>query len=306
MLHFTARQLFWECRSMVACEERPQEKVFDFHPSIKTDHSFMRGIAADSGQSTEMQRMSRFAKMWREIIEGYSKTHLTHTTDKLIAMSGIAKAFQKELKDEYLAGHWKRSLIVDLAWDVSRSKERTKEYVAPSWSWASIDGEISATGPDWWGDPDITEVCTLVDHRLDLRSTDPTGQVNSGYIELRGPITAVSIHLPHYYSRPRIRDWYEAHRVFMDEEAQSISEDRNLYFLALYKRIELTEGNWVRKNVFGILLQFVPTSTRKFSRVGMVVVDEAEKMETYITPRRIPSLIDLEYDDQRGYTVCIV
>lgn len=87
---------------------------------------------------------------WHAVLEGYSRCSLTMEKDKLVAISGIAKTFQAKLKDDYIAGLWRRVLVTDMLWKVSsRGNEasghharRPKEYRAPSWSWASVDGVI--------------------------------------------------------------------------------------------------------------------------------------------------------------------
>jgi hypothetical protein len=47
-------------------------------------------------------------------------------------------------KDEYLAGLWKFRLPRGLLWHIlyPRTDYEHREYVAPSWSWESTDGEV--------------------------------------------------------------------------------------------------------------------------------------------------------------------
>ena len=46
---------------------------------------------------------------WAKIVQIYSRLHLTRETDKLPALSGIAKREQSRRSgDEYLAGLWRR------------------------------------------------------------------------------------------------------------------------------------------------------------------------------------------------------
>ncbi|KAI1741470.1 heterokaryon incompatibility protein-domain-containing protein [Xylaria scruposa] len=87
-------------------------------------------------------------RLWGYIVENYSKAKLTKPTDKLVALSGVAKWLQDHKNDVYLAGLWRRGLEIQLCWTSYGSVEESfslagpAEYVAPSWSWASTNREI--------------------------------------------------------------------------------------------------------------------------------------------------------------------
>ena len=82
-------------------------------------------------------------------MEVYSKTKLTNPTDKLIALSGIAKMLSTEIDDRYVAGMWVKNLASHLLWRVDPVWEKNRfhylsvrpGYRAPSFSWAAIDAE---------------------------------------------------------------------------------------------------------------------------------------------------------------------
>ena len=81
------------------------------------------------------------------IVNAYSKCELTYPNDKLIAFAGVAKRILSIRTDNYVAGMWESSIVYDLAWWRS-SMDRAAFPIsvtssrAPSWSWASVDGEI--------------------------------------------------------------------------------------------------------------------------------------------------------------------
>ena len=62
---------------------------------------------------------------------------------QLPALSGLATAFSRRTDYTYYARLWKQDLIRGFLWEASLSSCRPSYYRAPSWSWASIDGEIS-------------------------------------------------------------------------------------------------------------------------------------------------------------------
>lgn len=103
-------------------------------------------------------------KCWKMLVSDYSQRSISEPHDKLLALSAIASRFHDELGDTYLAGCWRNGLIRDLAWVVQHHvvpSKKPKEYRAPSWPWASIDGcvfhaDIRADlgGPGWIFEPD--------------------------------------------------------------------------------------------------------------------------------------------------------
>jgi hypothetical protein len=56
------------------------------------------------------------AENWEKVVSLYTRCDLTCTSDKLVALSGIARAVQNETMDGYFAGLWKRDMEVQLCW----------------------------------------------------------------------------------------------------------------------------------------------------------------------------------------------
>ncbi|KAH9917365.1 HET-domain-containing protein, partial [Epithele typhae] len=84
---------------------------------------------------------------WQEALRDYSARAITVSSDKLVALSGVAEEFQRAFRTEYLAGLWRESLLADLLWnrrEGSPAPTRQKAYRAPSWSWAAVDGQVMA------------------------------------------------------------------------------------------------------------------------------------------------------------------
>jgi hypothetical protein len=99
-----------------------------------------------------------FHDNWEDLLEAYSLCHLTHISDALPALSGLALVFGNSTGDKYCAGLWKSNLLHSLLWHrFSRDSDNLlgfpdnhigrktilkspETYLAPSWSWASILG----------------------------------------------------------------------------------------------------------------------------------------------------------------------
>lgn len=80
---------------------------------------------------------------WFELLERYSTTQLTFESDKLPAISGLVKSFQKHTCDFFISGTWVRTFHIGLLWAAFRSPLRRPNIRrAASWSWASMDGPI--------------------------------------------------------------------------------------------------------------------------------------------------------------------
>jgi hypothetical protein len=82
---------------------------------------------------------------WKSAVQRYTSCNLTDSSNKLIAIWGIAKLVRDILGEEYGAGLWEKNLEEQLAWRVAECKldKRPKELIHnPSWSWASMSGTI--------------------------------------------------------------------------------------------------------------------------------------------------------------------
>jgi len=81
--------------------------------------------------------------LWFELLERYSNTKLTYDSDKLPAIAGLVKVFQRHTFDGYLSGIWRKTLHTGLLWTACGIPlKRPQVKRAASWSWASMDGPI--------------------------------------------------------------------------------------------------------------------------------------------------------------------
>jgi hypothetical protein len=142
--------------------------------------------------------MTALLKIWRNIVGIYTKCNLTFPSDKLVALSGVAKSMKQAFNDGYCAGLWRRDLVADLMWYVDipsgirESGPDTIPYRAPSWSWACRDGIIK-----WWKDPIIEQQSTDI-IRCDVKTVtaDQTGAVVHGSLKLSGWLVRIQLRNP--------------------------------------------------------------------------------------------------------------
>ncbi|KAK4450349.1 heterokaryon incompatibility protein-domain-containing protein [Podospora aff. communis PSN243] len=116
------------------------------------DHSATKGIrgaldtliSIDASKDLSLHERLAFNERWYELVASYSQGALTKQTDKLIAIAGVAGLVKKRSHARYLAGLWSNvSVELGLLWRVvSSNSQRHKIYIAPTWSWASVDGQV--------------------------------------------------------------------------------------------------------------------------------------------------------------------
>lgn len=209
VLHFGREQLFWECHSMNACETYPDGLPLCLNLTDPTIYFKGLNPSVDGENLRKMRNWDSSDSslnqlyIWEKVVGAYTGCFLTNEHDKLIAISGIAKQVQPlSLSDstdrggrlpsyrpaQYLAGLWNYFLPAQLLWEV-RQGSRSATYHAPTWSWASLDGQVSFQAPF----SDGQDLIHILDSTTNPLSEDPFGQVTGGFIRLQGNLVPVSI-----------------------------------------------------------------------------------------------------------------
>ncbi|KAF4634736.1 hypothetical protein G7Y89_g3360 [Cudoniella acicularis] len=128
-LHFGSDQLLWECIAGCACETLPWDPILGKNriPNCLTN-----------------SRGSDLQLAWKLVLTTYSGALLSFESDKLVALSGVAKYLSVKGLGTYVAGLWRYNLEFQLLWGTSHDScgFLPSKYRAPSWSWAAIDGAI--------------------------------------------------------------------------------------------------------------------------------------------------------------------
>jgi hypothetical protein len=311
VLHFSNDQVFWECRKLRACESFPDGVSTDVLSMITVDRpplkDFVPGKVLDKygAESTKMK-----ASYWHCVVDSYGAIQLSFPTDRLIALSGIAREVQKMLPSIYVAGMWQDQLPHSLLWRSSGEdwSTLTPKYIAPSWSWASVTRSIYhpsyAEGPQ---SAPVRSCATMLDIGVTLANPDdPFGQLTDGYLHIRGKLGVMkwscvereSIHwlvqlagadinllgssqpLQHHTLTERSdRHAWTA----MDDAFTDVEEGGQAYFLpiqlpdlesSIHDELERVEIN-------GLLLAYLPCGN--FRRIGQVAMRDERAAETFET-----------------------
>ncbi|KFA73863.1 hypothetical protein S40288_00887 [Stachybotrys chartarum IBT 40288] len=191
-----------------------------------------------SAQSASVKLVGRnsFSQTWYDIVETYSRGNLTVPTDKLIALKGIEDEVARATKFTYLKGLWEEQLVTDLLWFAiegpgKRLTSSNGDPVAPTWSWASVQGAIALDLLPETALSDIEETKTLVTIEDARPSHDDPQQMS---ITLCGPLLPISAPIIDgtTWSLDIGKMGKSSARVFPDVTSSDMSQMSNLFCLS--------------------------------------------------------------------------
>lgn len=140
---------------------------------------------------------------WNYLIASYSERFLTVEGDKLLGIAALAEEYGRSKGvDGYFAGLWRDSFLEQALWTTASytgSPKHSKGYIAPSWSWANVNGEITGFGASFnmplaWLPETMPDniTCELIDVQTTLITPEnPFGMVSGGYMLIRGNMRRV-------------------------------------------------------------------------------------------------------------------
>jgi hypothetical protein len=233
---------------------------------------------------------------WSQLVRTYSETALTKPSDRLPALSGMAKVFPMRLKDEYLAGLWKRDLGHGLIWTAQTldSYRRTETYRAPSWSWASVEGGVDQSRL-FWGridrfcmkDARKDDAWSLIHVECTRAGLDPTGAVSSGFLSLSGFV--VSLLLTYGFDTSGNRYNYRCERMGEGHSRFHVPSDTHIFGLKLGSSKlwndngddDLGEDNGGERGVVVMVLREVKGYLGTFERIGIIMPTMVESRKWF-------------------------
>ncbi|KAL2076242.1 hypothetical protein VTL71DRAFT_1185 [Oculimacula yallundae] len=337
-IHFSAKQLLWEC-----CQESQAELAFDDDPIVLAPLKRVTPFIDLSHHD-----YVRVHESWADIVKKYSTCSLTVQSDKLVAISGLARRCRGQLgvsEDDYAAGIWKSNLIEGLLY-FTRSFRGTIRFPsrAPSWSWASINAKIRFVYQHESSRElvDILDVQTyhngdpsgqlrggpreLVDI-LDVQTYhngDPFGQLRGGFIRIQGPIAELPSQNTILKMGQRSADITHTNGILytfsvapeeakFDTHANEAGHDP-IYFLVLTADPETygprEGGEALNVLVCGLLLHPTGIKRGQFERVGAVTGHSAKHFENSLRKAKDPKTLDEalyeEADPEKGFTIEII
>jgi hypothetical protein len=327
-LHFSSDQLFWERAQQRACELFPtgiprriqqreckslfRRKIHDLPDEMSLEKNYADNeiLAYDlenrlmkEASSTSTWGMPSGLHRWRAIVQQYSACSLTFSTDKLMAVAGLAKAIDDSIGSQYLAGLWRNDLELQPAWKVLDPKSRPtmedSEPRGPSWSWASVDGKIAMT---YWEADLAIGATTILAHVIDAEiipvTGDEFGLIRGGKIRILSSLGIIRL--------PIIDDG--SAMSGLDDSAEVI---RDVFYLPLHIMDEYSEVH-SHRTLKGLLLMPTQKEKGEFRRVGQfeVLYDEVYNKTSTEAMKRSTVTLDPEYyesaDGQSQYIMTII
>lgn len=187
MLHFTDKQLYWECAGLGLASELYPEGMSEYGPKSNPTIAWPPFTLEQAAKDT--------FDMWDSVVRGYSHPSLTWPAqDKLPAVGAVAAVMAEKTNDMYVAGLFRRELLPSLCWRTlikpDEGVHRIRDTSTPSWSWASVDCRVGHKGLSAEDEP----MAFVDDVHVQLR--DPSnafGAVDSGTITIRGRLLRTTI-----------------------------------------------------------------------------------------------------------------
>jgi hypothetical protein len=193
-VHYSASELKWACQKNMISERNLGLPVT--LPFIK------KGFLSLSNRVSENEMLrygsgSRIYEKWYIILDDYQRRALSVSSDRLPAISGLAREFASHISTTYKAGIWLEDLHLGLLWSYFGRGVKPGFYRAPSWSWAAMDYSAVEKADDsnyselfGWSrgstDPEVTNSnAEVVSCEVILKDNDPYGAVLGGELILR-------------------------------------------------------------------------------------------------------------------------
>ncbi|KAF4452455.1 hypothetical protein F53441_4735 [Fusarium austroafricanum] len=146
MLIFSGYQLLWQCQEVELQSVTGNDAGLEYQQHIE---SLPWAAFDEEGEPSYGTHDSEKLYLWKTIIMQYTRRSMRFSKDRLPAVTGITTELQKVWRDSHVYGHWERWFVQLLAWykPIDDRVEERHLQRAPSWSWASVNGEIRYEEP---------------------------------------------------------------------------------------------------------------------------------------------------------------
>ncbi|PKS12654.1 hypothetical protein jhhlp_000862 [Lomentospora prolificans] len=138
VIHYCKRELVWECRSLTDCECGAGPWAYDNGAKVETSTKLHFSSILGKLDSED-----EFRERWGQVVSRFSMMKLTHDSDRLPALSGLAQKVGSAQTGRYLAGLWEKHLPWMLGWSTlnldGQPCRSSTVPTPPTWSWASVE-----------------------------------------------------------------------------------------------------------------------------------------------------------------------
>jgi hypothetical protein len=177
ILHYTPSKVVWKCDESFIMNDPYAYTPYDISSrSILLDLDLKKGLVEN---------------WYTDIVKNYCGRRLTRETDRLPAISSVAKLFNSRLGSKYIAGLFETEIVRGLLWAIKKpsSNGSHKSNIAPSFSWASR-AEFSLA---WLSPPSYFQGFKLYHSKVTHCSDDEYGAIQEASISLFGLSVKVTL-----------------------------------------------------------------------------------------------------------------
>lgn len=191
LVKYGTNAISWECRSATLAE---------FDARVRTDglkiYRLPRQLTTDD---------------WMQVIEDYSSRNITFVEDRIPAIFGMVRHFQRSLNMRYVAGLWAsesdptvllRLLIWHVVLDTEEQRNNMKRLPGPTWSWLSVNAPVSWRYPPVSPGKEISLrydtkrafvkwQADVIECHVKQDESDPLCRVTNGCITIRGVLKQI-------------------------------------------------------------------------------------------------------------------
>jgi hypothetical protein len=281
VLKWTKKQLEWDCRT-ISCSEEDITGEADFVVLYESkrfkriclsEESLMQRLYQNLDLDIDTTTCNPLG-IWNLILDDFVSRKITHNTDRLPAISGVAKEVARHTRQTYKAGLWEQDIHTEILWYTSGNARRLNDYIAPSWSWVSLDFStvdchlFHQSGSDIG--QNILRLASVLSIDVSYVGTDEFGQVTSARMSIRRRCM-------------EIEHWHKSEKGFKCHldvgRSQKFAQGlESLPLDALFMQITCIEQDfvevgvdrWSRKGVFKALILLLDNEIEgKYRRIGV-------------------------------------
>lgn len=223
LLIFTPHEIQWQCQSRMATETHPVMAEYDEDEDKESDAANADPVTAMRLLVTMPQAFAALSEtlnlkpnafdVWYGMVEQYNNRALTNLSDTFPAVAGLATLMHQYFTCTYGAGLWQEDLQTGLVWYIVRThtfqdaggEAVAKQYIAPSWSWASSFGQrVKFYRAEEKGEHRTAEGLRYLDWQFSYPpgALIPFGQTTSGVLTVQGRLRKI-------FLLPCLQPWYK-------------------------------------------------------------------------------------------------
>lgn len=201
VVHFGPTEVYWECVTCKSMESLPHGLSL---PGVQTSGARIKGLDFDLFNALRNRDANEVLyDVWDSLVTTYCDGALTFTSDRPIAIMGLARVFCNYLQlgpSDYCAGVWRPHARLALMWKRDCTFREgdipwAGDSSACSWSWLYGEGSVTPGrvihGARFVLPRPVMEVLDMSTVPVD----DPFGPIRSGTARVRAPLCKVSFEL---------------------------------------------------------------------------------------------------------------